>query len=80
MNRYSVWGVIRRSPDGTFRVRVRAVPLADGVPFAAGDELSDKAGDFVAATRLRDKLTEDIKARLVARGDLISSVDSTFEV
>ena len=80
MNRFSVWSLISRKPDGAFHVRVRAVALADGIPFASADELYEKAGDVAVATRLRDRLVEEITARVTVRGDVVASVDSTFEM
>lgn len=80
MNRYSIWGLIRRTPDGTFRVRVRAIPLQDGVPFASGDELTEVAPDFVLATLRRDEMIEVLKTRLTQRGDKVASIDSSFEM
>ena len=80
MNRFSIWGLIRRTPAGTYRVRVRAIPLQDGVPFSSGDELSGDATDFVQATHERDHLVEKLKARVTGRGDTVASVDSSFEI
>ena len=80
MNRFCVWGLVRRIPDGRYRVRVRAIPLADGVPFESGDELSDIVGEVAEATGRRDEMASKLKRLITQRGDQVASVDLTFEV
>ena len=80
MNRFSVWGLVRRIPDGRYRVRVRAIPLADGVPLASGDELTVVVNDAAEATAHRDEMASRLKRLITKRGDHVASVDLTFEV
>lgn len=80
MSRFSVWGRIRRIPDGRYRVHVRAIPLADGSPFFSSDELSDVVNDFAKATARRDELVSTVKRRIEGRGDEVVTIDTTFEV
>ena len=80
MMRFSVWGLVRRIPDGNYRVRVRGIPLADGVPFESDDELTELAEVLEVAIRRRDELAATLKRRIEERGDEVVSIDATFEV
>ena len=80
MNRFCVWGLVRRIPDGRYRVRVRAIPLADGIPFESSDELTDIVGEVAEATGRRDEMASRLKRLITQRGDHVASVDLTFEI
>lgn len=80
MENFAIWAVIKRVPDGKYRVRVKSIPVGDQGMFVARDELGDTCGTFVAATERRDQLVSQVKRRIFDRGDGVASVDSTFEV
>ncbi len=80
MNRFCVWGLVRRIPDGRYRVRVRAIPLADGIPFDSADELTVIVAEVGEATGRRDEMASKLKRLIMLRGDQVASVDLTFEV
>jgi hypothetical protein len=76
---YSIWGVIRQTPDGRYRVRVRAIALQSRGGFVAEDELTRTVGDWSDATAIRDELVETLKKLLLGRGETVTSVDTTIE-
>ena len=80
MKRFSIWGLVRRIPDGNYRVRVRGIALADGVPLESDDELTELVEDLEVAIARRDELAATLKRRIVERGDEVVSIDATFEV
>jgi len=80
VKRFSIWGLVRRIPDGNYRVRVRGIALADGVPLESDDELTELVEDLEVAIARRDELAATLKRRIVERGDEVVSIDATFEV
>ena len=79
MAKFSIWAVVRRNPDGQYRVRVRAMPLHDRGGLMAQDDLSEIAPDLAQATALRDRFIGALRMKVIARGGTIESVDATID-
>ena len=78
MNNYTLWAQIGKMRDGTFVVKVTAIPLGSKVLPDPGDLASETAPTFVTATSLRDELVKRITRNVEGRGGRVLSIDSTL--
>lgn len=73
MGDFSIWARVRENAQGTFDVRVDAVPLTS---VGKAGELVGRVPDRSTASATCFELVDRMKALLEARGDRVLSVDS----